>query len=309
MSAEYALAIDPPPKSKSTTRTHLYEGKRESPNSIRLEFALADTPTALKTILGRLDDELQKHPNVPSVENPFLATEDFAAAWTEEQYSNFRDKMHMYREWIDDAFNEQDRSESIAKWRRVFGDDFAKGAAIEEGKSVSKALVASVRTTLAEASQFSGDLVDAIKRFGAHVLPASFDKKPYMEAPKWKSAGQNVSITVRADLHRSKQGTKVRAVQPLEPLQPGNYLNFKAYTSTGMPFDPSDYKVMWRVTNTDEAAASHNELRGKFEKPESDNSRWESLKYRGVHLVEAFLIRKRDDKMMGKSPAYRVMIE
>ena len=75
------------------------------------------------------------------------------------------------------------------------------------------------------------------------------------------------------------------------------------------PFDPSTYKVMWRVTNTDEAAASAGELRGGFEKPEGDNSRWESLKYRGVHLVEAFVIRERDDKIVGRGPAYRVMIE
>jgi Adenylyl/Guanylyl and SMODS C-terminal sensor domain len=162
----------------------------------------------------------------------------------------------------------------------VFGDEFAKGVATEEGKSVSKALVETVRTTLAEASQFTGDLVDAIKRFGA----ASFDKKPYMEAPRWKSSGQNVAVVVRADLHRNNYGTqKVRAVRPLEPLQPGYWLNFRAHTNIGLPFDPAEYKVMWRVTNTDEAAASHNELRGKFEKPESDNSRWESLKYRGVH--------------------------
>jgi DNA replication initiation complex subunit (GINS family) len=256
-----------------------------------------------------LDDELQRNVTRPSVKNPFLPTQDFADAWTEVQYNNFRDKIHMYREWIDDAFSEEDRIESIAKWRRVFGDDFAKGVAIDEGKSVSKALVASVKTTLAEASQFSGDLVDLIKRFGARILPASFDKKSYMEAPKWKPSGQNISVTVRADLHRSKYGPRVGAVQPLEPLQAGNWLNFKAYTNTGLSFDPSDYVVMWRVTNTDEAAANNNELRGKFEKPENDNSRWESLKYRGVHLVEAFLIRKRDDKMMGKSAAYRVMIE
>lgn len=67
--------------------------------------------------------------------------------------------------------------------------------------------------------------------------------------------------------------------------------------------------TLWRVTNTDEAAAQKNELRGNFEKPESDNSRWESLKYRGVHLVEAFVIRKRDDRIVGQSDAFRVMIE
>ena len=119
-----------------------------------------------------------------------------------------------------------------------------------------------------------------------------------------------MTVVVRADLHRNNYGTqKVRAVQPLEPLLAGLWLNFKAYTSTGLPFDPTDYKVMWRVTNTDEAAADHNELRGNFVNPENDNSRWESLKYRGVHLVEAFVIRRRDDKIAGKSPAYRVMIE
>jgi hypothetical protein len=269
----------------------------------------ADTATALKTIFSRMDDELQKHATKPKVTNPFLESEDFAAEWTEDQYQNFRDKIHTYREWIEDAYNEQDRSESIAKWRRVFGDEFAKGVITEEGKSVSKALVASVRSTLAEASQFTGDLVDAIKRFGARVLPASFDRKPYMEAPKWRSSGQNIAVVLRADLHESKYGRQVRAVLPLEPLQPGHWLHFRAVTSTGLPFDPSDYKVMWRVTNTDEVAASHNELRGNFEKPENDNSRWESLSYRGVHLVEAFVIRKRDDKIAGKSPAYRVMIE
>jgi hypothetical protein len=270
----------------------------------------ADTATALKTVFGRMDGELQKHVTKPSVPNPYLATEDFAHVWTEEQYTNFRDKIHTYREWIDDAYNEQDRSESIAKWRRVFDDEFAKGVAAEEGKSVSKALVASVRTSLAEASQFTGDLVDAIKRFGARVLPASFDKKPYMEAPKWKSSGQNMAVVVRADLHRNSYGTqRERAVQPLEPLPPGYWLHFKAATNTGLPFDTSQYKVRWRVTNTDEAAALENALRGRFENPETDNSRWENLKYRGVHLVEAFVIRKRDDKIVGQSPAFRVMIE
>ena len=50
-------------------------------------------------------------------------------------------------------------------------------------------------------------------------------------------------------------------------------------------------------------------LTGKLEKPESDNSPWESLQYRGAHLVEAFVIRKRDDKIVGRNDAFGVMIE
>jgi len=240
-----------------------------------------------------------------------LASENFADAWaTEEQYTNFRGKIHTYREWIDDAYNEQDRSESIAKWRRVFGEDFASGVSIEDGKSVGKFIVANMRRTLAEGSQFTGDLVDAIKRFGARVLPAGFDKKPYMEAPKWPNSGQNIAISLRADLHRNKYGTqRVGPVSSLEPLQPGYWLHFRAVTNTGGPFDPATYRVRWRVTNTDEAAARAKALRGKFEKPEFDNSRWEELRYRGVHLVEAFVILKRTNSIVGRSTAFRVMIE
>lgn len=260
-------------------------------------------------MFGRLDGLLQDYSTKPRVPNPFLDSEDFAASLTQDQYSNLRDKIHTYREWVDDAYNEADRSESIAKWRRVFGDDFADGAAVEEGKSVSKAIVANVRTTLAEARQFTGDLVDAIKRFGARVLPANFDKKSYMEAPKWPRSG-NMTVSVCADLHRNKYGTqRVGPVSSLEPLQPGYWLHFRAVTNTGVPFDSGTYRIMWRVTNTDEAAAKAGELLGRFETPENDNTRWESLKYRGVHLVEAFVILKRTNALIGQSTAFRVMIE
>jgi hypothetical protein len=270
----------------------------------------SDLPTAFITVFGRLDDLLQKYPQKPLVPNPFLTTEDFARAWkTGEQYTNFRDKIHTYRGWIDEAHIEQNRSESIANWRRVFGGEFAKGVSIEEGKSVSKAIVANVRTTLAEAAQFTGDLVDALKRFGARVLPPAFDKKAHMEAPKWPRSG-NIPVSVRGDLHRNNHGTQpIGPVSSLEPLQAGNYLHFRAVTNTGGPFDPETYRVMWRVTNTDEAAAQAGELRGGFEKPENDNSRWESLKYRGIHLVEAFVILKRTNTIAGQSPAFRVVIE
>jgi hypothetical protein len=274
--------------------------------------SFADTPTALKTLIGRLDDWLQINLTKPAVTNPFLQSEDFANAWTADQYSNFREKIHTYREWIDDAYDEQDRSESIAKWRRVFGEDFASRVVLDEGKSVSKALVADVRGQLSEASQFAGDLVDAIKRFGARIVPASFDRKSYMEVPKWRRApaNQHIAVTIRADLHRSKLGTQfVRGVNPLEPLLPGYWLHFKAVTNIGLPFDSALYTIHWRVTNTDEAAAAENCLRGKIEKPESDNRRWEELKYRGVHLVEAFVVKQRTNEIVGQSEAFRVMIE
>jgi Second Messenger Oligonucleotide or Dinucleotide Synthetase domain/Adenylyl/Guanylyl and SMODS C-terminal sensor domain len=274
-------------------------------------YEFFDVPTALKTIFSRLDDWLQLNINKPRVANPFLLSQDFAELWTDNQYTNFREYIHTYREWIEEAFDERDRSESIAKWRRVFGEDFAKKVVIEEGETVGKSVVSDVKQTLLEASSFVGDLVDAIKRFGGRVLPTNFNKKSYMEAPRWKRATNlNVSVSIRAELSRNKSDVQsIRTVHSLEPLQPGSWLHFRATTDAGLPFNSGEFRVMWRVTNTDEAAALENALRGRFEDPEGDNSRWESLKYRGVHLVEAFIIRKRDERLIGQSDAFRVMIE
>lgn len=132
-----------------------------------------------------------------------------------------------------------------------------------------------------------------------------------MEAPRWKKAlGDQMMVTVRADLHRSNLGTQhVKEIQSLEPLPAGHWLQFRAATNMGLPFPKAEYTVMWRVTNTDEAAARANALRGRFEKPEADNQRWEQLTYRGVHLVEAFVILKRTNRIVGQSEAFRVMIE
>lgn len=171
-------------------------------------------------------------------------------------------------------------------------------------------MVAETRRTLVEATNFTGDLVDAIKRFGALILPTGFNKKPYMEAPKWKRAtSQQVSVSIQANLRLNELDAQSVSIQPLNPLPRDRWLHFKAVTNTGLPFDPAYYRVMWRVTNTDEDAARAGHLRGRFEMPENDNSRREFLKYRGVHLVEAFVIRKRDERIVGQSDAFRVMIE
>jgi hypothetical protein len=182
-------------------------GHRISPAD-RGSAAFADTPTALKTVFGRMDDWLEVNLHKPIVANPYLPGENFANAWTDEQYANFRSQIHKYREWIDEAFDEQGRSESIAKWRRVFGDGFAAGVVVKEGKSAGQFAIANMRRTLVEASQFAGDLVDAIKRFGGLILPASFDRLSYMEAPRWEKEPTNIPVTVRADLHRDKSGTQ-----------------------------------------------------------------------------------------------------
>lgn len=269
----------------------------------------SDTPTALRTIFSRMDDWLQMNLTKPSVVNPFLPSENFAEAWTDDQYLNFREKIHTYREWIDDAFAELDRSESIGKWRRVFGSDFASSVVLEEGKSVSQSALASLKASVSGAFLFAGDLVEAVRRFGVAAIPERFYRLPYMERPAWKRARQQLAVFVKADLHVSEEGTQIGKVDPDQILPAGRWLHFRAVSTTGVPFNSTDYLVEWRVTNTDEAAFKDNCLRGEFYKPKNDNTKWEQLKYRGVHLVEAFVILKRDQTLVGQSEAYRVIIE
>ncbi|WP_420873934.1 nucleotide-binding domain-containing protein [Paraburkholderia azotifigens] len=106
------------------------------------------------------------------------------------------------------------------------------------------------------------------------------------------------------DLHT---GAYLRAVESLDPLQPGRAVRFTATNNVGAPF-PSSYKVEWRVTNTDREAYNANSLRGDFYPSDSGFSRTEGLSYRGVHFVEAFLVGKSDGRLYGKSEPFYVVI-
>ncbi|MFC0220184.1 cyclic GMP-AMP synthase DncV-like nucleotidyltransferase [Pseudochelatococcus lubricantis] len=269
----------------------------------------ADTPTALKTLFSRMDDWAQANPSKPAVSNPFLNTENFADNWTDNQYANFRDVVNRYRGWIDDAYAETSRNASIAKWRRVFGEDFASDVVIETAKSVSSTALVHIRETAAAAVQFAGDLVMAVKLFGSRALPPEFNRMPHMKQPRWKAASNSVSVQVRAELYRSKGFNRVGPIQSLDPVGAGNWIQFTAVTSMGLPFPANEFRVKWRITNTDQAAYSARALRGDFYDSDTASIRWEQLQYRGVHLAEAFVIRKRDDALVGQSAPFRVVID
>lgn len=266
--------------------------------------AFADTPTCLKTLIGRLDNWLQLNQSVPEIHNPVLWPEIQSQVWNQTQYSNFRDKINLYRGWIDDAYNETDRDESIGKWQRVFGDAFAKGEAKEAARfseSVAKS------TTLVSADHFR-DLVDLVKIKGREALPARITRLPYIHRPKWRTASQQYTVKVSSDLLMERNGAYIRSISSLEPVQKNRAIRFTATNNVGAPF-PNQYKVEWRVTNTDKAAYDADALRGDFYKSDTGTTRTEELAYRGVHFVEAFLIGKSDKLLYGKSEPFYVVIE
>lgn len=266
--------------------------------------ALADTPTSLKTVVGRLDDWLQQNPSMPVIRNPVLWSEVQSQVWDETKYSNFRDKVNLYRGWIDEAYDETDRDESIGKWQRVFGDAFASGEA-KEAARVSESVIQ--RAALVLAGQFR-DLVDLVKIKGPEALPARINSLPYIHRPKWRPASKQYVVRITAELLPTRTSSHGSRISSLELLRKGYWIKFTAVNNVGAPI-PGDHKVMWRVTNTDKDAYEAKALRGDFYDSDSGASRKEQLSYRGVHFVEAFLVGRYDNRLYGKSAPFYVVIE
>lgn len=264
----------------------------------------ADLSTTLKTLMGRLDDWMQIRPSLPVILNPKLHQENQASCWDQSQYSNFRDKVNLYRGWIDDAYAEVDRDESIGKWQRVFGEDFAVGEARMAAERISE-------TTSSGALVLGGhfrDLVEKVKALGASAIPATLMKLPHVRRPIWRKGSDRYTVKVTTELRTDKYGKAVRLVQSAESLPESYWLKFTALNTMGVPFG-DDFEIKWRVTNTDKVAARAGVLRGGFYPSDNGSSRSEELLYRGVHFVEAFLIRKRDKCLVGQSEPFYVVIE
>ncbi|WP_341718836.1 nucleotidyltransferase [Micromonospora sp. FIMYZ51] len=84
----------------------------------------ADVPTTLRNITRDLDTWLQANDSKPSVEDPSQCGTTFDHRWDDVTYANFRDKMSRYAAAIDKAYEETDKTSSIALWQDLFGDGF-----------------------------------------------------------------------------------------------------------------------------------------------------------------------------------------
>jgi hypothetical protein len=256
-----------------------------------------DVPKALKTIVGHLDDWLQARPLMPTITNPALPAEDFNRHWGQAKYENFRAKIHQYRGWIDDAYDEPDRDQSIAKWRRVFGDDFAKGEIAGKATAVAGTALQVVRAT-------SSDLVAAVGRWGPSILERIPVNLPWVSPPQWPCTGR-ARVNIRAFAYGERGVGLIGEVPSGQVLPKGIWLQFVAEVPSGMP---RGWRIKWRVVNSGEEALAHMALRGRFEDSASDGSRWEATSYLGAHWVEAFLINTRNCSYAGKSDRFFVVI-
>jgi hypothetical protein len=85
---------------------------------------------------------------------------------------------------------------------------------------------------------------------------------------------------------------------------------FEALAGNGVPFGSTrDYQVHWQVVNTDHDAYYAKALRGGFYPSDKPGRKWERTLYRGIHWVQAFVVRKRDGRCVGHSDRFFVVVE
>jgi len=266
-----------------------------------IDKGFEDVPTALKTIIGRLDDYLQSKSEMPVILNPALDVESFTRNWNQDQYTNFRKQIHRYREWVDDAYGEPNRNESIRKWRRLFGDGFAQDVALEAAKT------SAVANYLAEQATNS-DEISLIRRLGTQILSHIPRNLTHVQLPKLKETN---ALTVKVTAWRKPRRNSPRgaSITSGEILPKNSGVEFQAVNNIGIPFDKGSYKIRWLVVNTGDEASTDRGLRGGFNNSDTHGCRWEATKYRGVHWVEAIVINKRRNIIEGRSPRFFVPIE
>ncbi len=258
-----------------------------------------DVPTTLKIVLERLDAWLQERPELPAVENPALEGESFTRNWSQSHYDNFRNRIGDFAEWAADAYDEQNRDESIRKWRRLLGDEFGKGETSDRAKQAVR--------KLAEELAHGADLVSAVSRWGAQMLNRIPHNLPHVEPTPFSKVGQQITLLVKATERKSRGTAAFRTLQSGEPIFANRGIEFQTTQISGLPL-PKDYEVFWQVVNTDEAAANANALRGGFEKSDTHGFRYEGTLYRGVHWAQAFAVNRRTNFLAGKSERFFVVI-
>ena len=90
--------------------------------------AVSTVADTLFTVLTRMDKLLQCYPNIPTVKNPALSSENFNRHWTQPQYANFRNRINSQARTVRKAKAEESSDKAIKVWQELFGDNFGSGS-------------------------------------------------------------------------------------------------------------------------------------------------------------------------------------
>jgi hypothetical protein len=217
-----------------------------------------DLPTTLLSLMIDLNTYLQANPTMPSIDDPSCAGENFNHRWNQEQYSNFRSCIATYTGWAQDAYNEVDREESYAKWRRLFGDEFGTYSTAGVTLAAAHRGLPGVRDT----EEFIED------RFAISLNPQY----------RVKLQGKTVRRNGWRNYTLSERGNVV---------DPNRRVEFTIRSSN----IPEPYEVWWKVRNVGPEAIKRDMIRGQIERDTGLRTRTEPASFRGNHYVEVYIVK------------------
>ncbi|MBB3208926.1 hypothetical protein FHS27_004760 [Rhodopirellula rubra] len=221
------------------------------------------------------------------IANPVNPNENFADRWNEPD-SGRPDAFFQWVNWlqedIDELLNAATPKELERALQASFGESIGKRVASEhEGR-----VPAGQRTP-----------VSAFGRVAKQLL--RFDVA-HREPPRWHM--QPTTRQARIKARFTRKGFRPTAFRSNSPAIP-KYADLVFEIETDVP---KPYTVYWQVVNTGAEAANESNLRGDFyDGGQSGKIRRESTKYRGMHWVEAFVVK--NDTCVARSGEFVVNIQ
>ena len=216
----------------------------------------------LKHVTADLDAFLQGHPSMPTIDDPGCPGETYNHRWGQEEYSNYRNWIHTYAEWIADAHDEPDREESIRKWRRILGTEFASLAMTAE--KASRAHLA--RNDVSDTEQFITE---------------------HLGFPLALTSGYSVSLRARTDRRKGFRHYDLAFRGNVVGRQ--RKIRFDLRTNTV----PEPFEIYWKVRNSGAEALDANCIRGQIVADNGTRQRVEPTAYAGRHYVEVYVVKDR----------------
>ena len=110
---------------------------RASDEGTKAVSTVADT---LETVLYRMNDYLQRHPNMPEIRNPVLPTETFNRYWDQRKYTNFRNRVQMYARTGRQAKAERSMEKAGKLWQELVGDNLGSEGAAKAPRGMGTAV-------------------------------------------------------------------------------------------------------------------------------------------------------------------------
>lgn len=221
-----------------------------------------DIQTALTQLVRKMPEQILKRDGKWWVVNPAHTEENFADKWNESP-----ERRDAFLRWLGRVLADL-AGAPVAKSAAERRDNLAESFGIRQQQRNIAVMSKSAPTILLE------------------NVPALAGTN-HVKEPKWP-VKQVYGCSVIGHVYRKTSGRRpLWALSDDRPVGKGYGLRFRVQTNT-----PSPFEIQWQVTNTGREASEDDGLRGDFyDSDDSSMGRWETTKYAGTHMVEAFVIK------------------